>query len=97
MEEVEIEEEMSKNFKNYEKKIKDWIVKHLKYAGILEKVSLIPWICMLPINNEVSNNIYLWKSLPMVAVIGEDSWRVYFFALKTLLPEVFEERWTTEK
>lgn len=97
MAEETMEEEISRKFENYEDKIKAWIIKHIKYAWIGEEVSLIPGVCMLPINPEVSKNIYLWNSLPTVAVVWNQSWRVYFFALKTLLPEVFEERWKTQK
>jgi hypothetical protein len=86
-------EEISIKFEQYEKEIIEAIKQHLPYSWITESVQLVYWVCMLPINNEISKNITLGTSLPMVAAVWENSWRLYFFSLKVLLPKLFEEIW----
>lgn len=93
MAEETMEEEISKKFEDYEKQIIVEIQKRLPFAWIHEDIQLISWICMMPLNPQISKNITLWSTLPMVAVVWKKSWRFYFFALKTLLPKVFEEAW----
>ena len=90
-------EKTSIKFEEYEKEIIEAIQRHLPYSWIREEVQLIYWVCMLPLNPEISKNITLWTSLPMVAVVWKDSWRFYFFSLKTLLPKVFAEIWKQQK
>lgn len=97
MAEETMEEEISKKFEDYEDRIKKEIIKRLAYAGITEQIMLLSWVWMLPINPELSRNIQLWHSLPMVTVVWEQSWRFYFFSLKVLLPDVFDEIWKKKK
>lgn len=82
-----------KKFEEHEEEIIKEIEKRLPHAWIREDIQLISWVCMMPLNPVFSKNITLWSTLPMVAVVWKKSWRFYFFALKTLLPNVFEEVW----
>ena len=63
--------------------------KKLEGFGINEPASLIDWIFSAPLNDELNGNFVLWwKSLPMVMLIWINTGRVYFIALKSLLPNV---------
>ena len=97
MTEETMEEEISKKFEDYEERIIEEITKRLTYAWITEKIILVSWVWMLPINSEISRNIQLWSSLPIITVVWEQSWRFYFFSLKVLLPDVFNEIWKKKK
>jgi hypothetical protein len=68
---------------------KDQIVKALKdkmiFADIQETVSLIDGFIDQPIHNELTNNFVIGCStIPMIAVVGNRSGRVYFFCIKSI-------------
>ena len=74
--------------------IKDKIIKKLNEdivnLWINEGISLIDWIFMQPIQRSLSSNLVIWwSSIPMVAVVWQKTWRVYFFAIKALLPDIY--------
>ena len=96
--EEEVIEELPKKFEDYEDIIKKAVTKHLKESWIIEEnLILVQWIGSIPINKEISNNMQLWKFLPVITVVWENSWRVYFFSLKLLLPELFDDQWKVKK
>jgi hypothetical protein len=56
-------------------------------AGITEPVGLIDGFITNPISGELVNAILVGgPCVPMVMLVGEKTGRLYFFALKTLLP-----------
>lgn len=60
-----------------------------KDVGITEKVGLVDGFVSNPVTGEVTNSLMIGgPTLPMIVVIGEKSGRVYFFALKILLPNI---------
>ena len=91
-EENKVTEENSKKFEKYKEDIRKAINEKLWKTKIEEEgwISIIYWVWMLPMNSDISNNIYLWTSLPVIIVIWNNSWRLYFFSLKTLLPNIFD-------
>lgn len=57
--------------------------------GIQEPVSLIDGFINQPIYNEFTGAFVIGGlAIPMVAVVGNNSGRIYFFALKALLPDL---------
>ena len=61
--------------------------------GISEQVTLVDWIVNQPIYDELTGNVVIWwPAIPMIMLVGQTSARVYFFALKALLPNV-EQGW----
>jgi hypothetical protein len=56
--------------------------------GIQEKYILIDSFINPPIYNELTEDFVLGgPTIPMIALVG-DSGRIYFFALKALLPKI---------
>ncbi len=57
-------------------------------TGIIEKVKLMEGFINQPVYNELTGSFIVGgPTIPMVALIG-DSGRIYFYALKALLPEI---------
>ena len=57
--------------------------------GIHEPNTLIEGFISQPLYNELTWGLVIWwPTIPMVAVVGNSSWRIYFFALKILLPKL---------
>ena len=98
MAEETMEEEISKRFEDYENRMKKEVEKRLKKSWIIEEnLILVQWIGSIPINKEISNNMQLWKFLPVITIVWKNSWRVYFFSLKLLLPELFDNQWQVKE
>jgi len=58
------------------------------FPGEEKGVTLIKGIFNLPIQAEFSGNIIIGgPSVPMIAVVGNQSGRIYYFSLKMLLPD----------
>lgn len=72
---------------------KDQIIKVLQEKqtslGIHEPVTLVDGFINQPIQKELSGGFVIGgPAIPMIAVVGNNSGRMYFFALKALLPNV---------
>ena len=84
---------MNEEIKFSEKK--DDILKALrnKYKNamwITENVTLIDWFFMQPVSDTFNWNIIIGgPQIPMIGLIWNESGRVYFIALKALLPEIY--------
>lgn len=81
------------NEKKFEN-IKGEIIKRLNEKknnmGFNEQVLLIDWIFMQPIQQTISSNLIIWwPSIPMIALVWQETWRIYFIALKILLPDIY--------
>jgi hypothetical protein len=73
--------------------IKDHLIKPLEEQinnlGSVEKFTLIDGFFNRLIENEIDGKIVLkGQTVPMVAVVGNQSGRVHFFAVKILLPNL---------
>lgn len=54
-----------------------------------ERVSLIDGFVNQPLSLELSGSFVIGgPSIPMIMLVGEKSGRIYYFALKAILPEI---------
>lgn len=72
---------------------KDQIIKALNdkgvSLGIQEPVTLIDGFINQPMYKELTGAFVIGgPTIPMIAVVGNNSGRIYFFALKALLPDI---------
>lgn len=72
---------------------KDQIIKALRdkqeSLGINEPVTLADGFINQPIQKELSSSFVIGGPvIPMIAVVGNNSGRMYFFALKALIPNI---------
>ena len=59
------------------------------YLAINEPITLIDGFFQQPIQNEISGNMIIGgPAIPMIMVVGNNSGRLYYFALKHLLPDL---------
>ncbi|HAU0185367.1 hypothetical protein SC810_00065 [Legionella pneumophila serogroup 1] len=80
---------MNIKFTDYREKIIQELNNKKVFWGINEPVSLIDGFINQPIQQELSGNIVIGgPTIPMVAVVGNNSGRIYYFALKALLPSI---------
>jgi hypothetical protein len=80
-------------FENYKKEITDALDKRLKAPGspfVGESgFALIDGFFNQPFQKEMSGNFIIGgPTLPMIAIVGNTTGRIYFFALKVLLPNI---------
>lgn len=73
--------------------IKEDLLKALKEKGprlgINESVTIINGFISQPVHNEMTGAFIIGgPTIPMIAVVGDNSGRMYFFALRALLPEI---------
>lgn len=74
-------------FADVKQDILDALQKLPQDAGITEKVGLVDGFINNPLSRELSDSIIIGgPSVPMILLVGETTGRVYFFALKILLP-----------
>ncbi|MFH0988121.1 MAG: hypothetical protein V1763_01985 [Parcubacteria group bacterium] len=74
-------------FEDYKSLITNAIQARLQAAPIQGEngFTLVEGFIMQPLNNEVSGNIVIGgPTIPLVAVVGNTSGRIYYFALKAL-------------
>jgi hypothetical protein len=51
--------------------------------------ALVEGFMTLPLQEEISNNVVIGgPNIPIIAIVGNTSGRIYTFALKAILPEV---------
>ena len=80
---------ISINFSKYKERITNALKQKQLNLGIHEPVSLVDGFINQPIQQELSSNIVIGgPSIPMIAVVGNTSGRIYYFALKALIPEI---------
>lgn len=78
-----------KKFSDYREKIVKELEKRSGKLGINEPITLLDGFFSQQVQFELSNNIIIGGSptIPMIAVVGINSGRVYYFAIKALLPD----------
>lgn len=75
-------------FSDHKQSILEALQEKGQSLGINESVNLIDGFINQPIYQEFSGNVIIGgPTIPMIAVVG-NSGRVYFFALKALLPNL---------
>lgn len=76
-------------FTDYRNKILTAINSKSWVHWIQEPTTLIDGFINQPIYNELTWDFIVgWSTLPMVAVVWNNSGRIYFFALKLLIPDI---------
>lgn len=59
------------------------------FLGITEPVSLIDGFINSPISMELSGSFVIGgPTIPMIMLVGTQTGRIYFFALKALIPDL---------
>lgn len=74
-------------FEDYKQRITDAVQVKLRAAPVTgeDGFTLVDGFIMQPLSNEVSGNIVLGgPTIPLVAIVGNTSGRIYYFALKAL-------------
>lgn len=78
-------------FDDYKQRITDAIQVKLQSGLIVGEngFTLVEGFIMQPLNKEVSGNFVIGgPTIPLVAIVGNTSGRMYYFALKALLPDL---------
>ncbi len=78
-------------FDDYKQRITDAIQAKLQMTPIIGEngFTLVEGFIMQPLSKEVSGNIVIGgPTIPLVAIVGNTSGRMYYFALKALLPNL---------
>lgn len=76
-------------FSDYEQRITYEINKRGEDLWITEPNSLLRWFIKINIRDNLDDWItFWWPNIPIIAVVWNKSWRIYFFALKAILPEI---------
>lgn len=52
--------------------------------------TIIEGFIIQPLGEEISGNVIGGRTIPLVAIVGNTSGRMYYFALKALLPNKFD-------
>lgn len=73
-------------FEEKKQEIMDAITSKSQYLDITEPVTLIDGFLNQPIQKELPGPVV--REVPVVRVVGNNSGRVYYFALKVLLPDL---------
>ena len=73
--------------------IKDRLIQQinprLPQMGLAEPVTLIDGFVNQPISMELSGSFVIGgPTVPMILVVGNNTGRIYFFALKALIPDI---------
>lgn len=78
-------------FSEYKSEITKTIHEKLQLSPIPNEngFTLIEGFIMQPLSNEISGSFVLGgPTIPLVAVVGNTSGRIYYFALKALIPDI---------
>ena len=80
---------MTIKFSDYKEKIIKALNEKAPQHGIQEPTILVDGFMNQPIQKESIGGLVIdYPAIPMVAVVGNNSGRIYFFALKKLLPHL---------
>lgn len=79
-------------FSDYKEKIQSGLTEKLQgidFVGETQGFTLIDGFFNLPIQTELSGSLTIGgPTVPMVAIVGNKTGRVYYFAIKAIVPEV---------
>lgn len=75
-------------FDDYKQKIID-ALRAKGNLGISEPVTLVDGFVNQPIQSELSSSLNIGgPAIPMIMLLGNNSGRIYYFALKALMPSI---------
>jgi len=75
-------------FENYKARILD-ALRAKGNLGILEPVTLVDSFVNQPIQGELSGSLSIGgPAIPMIMLLGSNTGRIYYFALKAVLPDI---------
>lgn len=78
-------------FATLKKEIVKSLEERLQLIGITESVTLVDGFVNQPLNMQVTGNVVIGgPSIPMIVLVGNETGRVYFFALKAILKNLGE-------
>lgn len=76
-------------FSEYKQRIIDALNSRASQLGITEPITLVDGFVNQPLQTEFTGGLVIGgPAIPMVAVVGNNSGRIYYFALKALLPDI---------
>lgn len=76
-------------FSEYKQRIIDALNSRSSQLGITEPITLVDGFVNQPLQTEFTGGLVIGgPAIPMVAVVGNNSGRIYYFALKALLPDI---------
>ena len=76
-------------FSEYKQKIIEALNNRSTQININEPITLIDGFINQPLQSELTGGLIVGgPAIPMVAVVGNNSGRIYYFALKALLPDI---------
>lgn len=76
-------------FEEYKQQILDSLNSRGASLGLNEPVTLVDGFFNFPLQKEMTGDLVIGgPTLPAVLLVGQNSGRLYFFALKVLLPDV---------
>lgn len=76
-------------FPEYKQKIIDALNVRMPQLGIHEPITLVDGFVNQPLQNEFTGGLFIGgPAIPMIAVVGNNSGRIYYFALKALIPDI---------
>ena len=76
-------------FSEYKQRIIDALNSRSPQLGINEPITLVDGFINQPLQIEFTGGLVIGgPAIPMVAVVGNNSGRIYYFALKALLPDI---------
>lgn len=77
------------NFLDYRQRILDALNTRADALGINEPTTLIDGFISQPLQSELTGAFVIGgPTIPMIAVVGQTSGKIYYFALKALLPDI---------
>jgi len=80
------------NFEEIRPRILAELDKRFESMGISESVSLVDGFVSQPFTMELSSTYVIGGPIiPMIMLVGEDSGRIYFFALRAILKDIIDE------
>jgi hypothetical protein len=76
-------------FSDYKQQIIDTLNAKEAQLGISEPITLIEGFINQPLQKEFTGGLVIGgPAIPMIAVVGNNSGRIYYFALKALIPDI---------
>ena len=76
-------------FEDLKQQIIDALNDRQKQLNIHEPITLIDGFVNQPLQKEFTGGLVIGgPAIPMIAVVGSNSGRIYYFALKALLPDL---------
>ena len=84
-----VNEKKTLKFEEVKSRIVSELEKRYENLGITEEVTIIDGFVNQPFTMELSNTFMIGgTTIPMIMLVGKDSGRIYFFALKAIIKDI---------